>query len=115
MVSRLKTWAEIVKMPIGQLPRVPIEPIIGTTAAVTTPFVQLYGSYAVDLLISNLDLANVLTYRLNSLTRGANKTLGIGGEIAFNNVLLESVVITPDAVTGSFELLPFLLPRELLG
>ena len=101
-------------MPIGQLPRVPVEPIIGTTAAVTTPFIQIYGTYCIDLLISNLDAAAVLTYRLNSLTRGANKTLAVGAEIALNNVLLESVVITPNAVSGSFELLPFLLPRELL-
>ncbi len=115
MVGNLATWHEIIKMPVGQLPRVPVDPIIGTTAAVATSFTQIYGSYCVDLLISNLDLVNPLTFRLNSLTGQVNKTLGAGGEVVLNNVLLESVVITPDAATGSFELLPFLLPRELLG
>ena len=101
-------------MPVGLLPRVPIEPINGTVAATTIPFMQQYGSYAIDVMISNLDVVNVLTYRLNSLTRGANKTLDAGADVAFSNVLLESLVITPNAVTGTFEVLPFLLPRELL-
>lgn len=110
----LKPWSEVIRMHIGELPRVPITPIVGTTAAVTTPFIQLFGSYCIDLLISNLDVINPLTYRLNSLTGQVNKTLQAGAEIALNNVILESVVITPDAITGSFELLPFLLPRELI-
>jgi hypothetical protein len=100
-------------MPLGELPRVPIDPIIGTTAALTTSFTQEYGTYCVDLLISNLDIANVLNYRLNT-TRGPGKTLGLGADIAFNNVLIESLTITPNAGTGTFELLPFVLPRELL-
>lgn len=110
----LKPWRDVIRMHIGELPRIPITPIVGTVAEVITPFIQLYGTYCVDLLISNLDLVNPLTYRLNSLTGQVNKTLWAGGEIALNNVLLESVVITPNAGTGTFELLPFLLPRELL-
>lgn len=101
-------------MPLGQLPRIPIDPIVGTIAAAVIPFVQQYGTYAIDVMISNLDVANPLTYRLNSLTRGNNKTLDAGADVAFSNVLLESLVITPDAATGSYEVLPFVLPRELL-
>lgn len=110
----LKPWGQIIRLQVGLLPRVPIETIVGTVAVVSTPFIQIYGTYCVDLLISNLDVVNPLEFRLNSLTGQVNKTLAAGADIALNNVLLESVVIVPDVATGNFELLPFLLPRELI-
>jgi hypothetical protein len=109
----VKRWQEIITMPIGNMPRVPIETIAGLLAPVLTDFKQSFGTYAIDLLITNLDLVNPLTYSLNSIT-GAQKTLAAGGEIAFNNVIIERLLVTPDAGTGTFEILPFLLPRELV-
>lgn len=99
-------------MPLGQLPRIPLDPIVGTVAPTVINFKAAFGTYAVDLLITNLDLAAALTYQL-SIT-GTPKTLAAGGEIAFSNVLLDSIRIVGNAASGSWEILAFSLPRELL-
>lgn len=108
-----KSWAEIINMPIGQLPRVPVDVLTGTTAAVVTNFMQLYGAYAIDFMLTNLDGAAALTYQLNS-PQATPVTLAAGAQIAFSNVLLESIRIVGNGATGNWELLAFVLPRELL-
>lgn len=100
------------KMPLGQLPRIPLDPIAGTVAPTVINFKSTFGTYAVDLLITNLDLANALTYQFTPT--GTAKTLNAGGEIVFSNVLLDSIRIVGDAATGNWEILAFALPRELL-
>jgi hypothetical protein len=108
----LRPWNEIIKMPLGQLPRVPLDPIVGTVAPTVINFKAAFGTYVADLLITNLDLVAALTYQF--VPTGTPKTLAAGGEIAFTNLLLESVRIVGNAATGNWELLPLALPRELL-
>jgi len=107
-----KTWQEIIQMPIGQLPRVPVDPVPFTTSPILYHFPSIYGTYAVDLLISNNDLTNSLTFRINR--SATEKTLNPGAEIALENVIIEYLEITPHDTTGSGEFLAFVLPRELL-
>jgi len=99
-------------MPLGQLPRVPVEPIVGTVADTLIHFPSLYGTYGIDVLISNLDITNPLYVRVNKAINP--KTIGASGEVALSNVIVEYLQITPNASTGSFEVLPFVIPRELL-
>ena len=104
-------------MPLGQMARVPLEPIAGLLVPVNVNFKATFGTYAIDLLLTNLDAGAVLTYQLNTgaiAGAGAIKTLAAGGEIAFNNVLIESIRVVGNAATGTWEILAFALPRELL-
>ena len=112
-MATMKTWSEIITMPLGQMARVPLEPIAGLLVPVTTNFKALFGTYAVDLLLTNLDAVAALTYQLNA-PGGAIKTLAAGGEVALNNVLIESIRVVGNAATGTWEILAFALPRELL-
>ena len=108
----MRPWKDILKIPLGQLPRVPLDPIAGTVAPTVINFKSTFGTYAVDLLLTNLDLVAALTYQF--APTGTIKTLAAGGEIAFSNVLLDSVRIVGNAATGNWEVLAFALPREIL-
>ena len=114
-MATMKTWSEIITMPLGLMARVPLEPIAGLLVPVVTNFKAQFGTYSVDLLIRNLDLVNPLTYQLNT-PAGAGAAMGLaaGGEIGLNNVLTESVIIVGNVATGTWQMLPFALPRELL-
>jgi len=99
-------------MPLGQLPRIPLDPIAGTIAPTVINFKAAFGTYAVDLLLTNLDGAAALTYQFGPIA--TPKTLNAGGEVAFNNVLLDFIRIVGNAATGNWEILAFALPREIL-
>jgi len=100
-------------MPLGTMARVPLEPIAGLLLPINTNFKQQFGTYAIDLLLTNLDVANTLTYQINNVS-GVAKTLAAGGEIAFNSVIIENIRVVGNAGTGTWEILAFALPREIL-
>lgn len=112
-----KSWGEILKMPLGSVARVPLDAIAGTVAGGNVDqiinFKASSGTYAVDILIRNLDAVAALNYRLNNVD-GQVMVLDAGAEIGYSSTLFDKIRVTGNAATGTWQVQALALPRELL-
>jgi len=98
--------------PLADYPRVPLDPILRATVDDTINFLELYRNYAVDVLITNLDVANPLVYFMNGSQVGS--TVPAGGAVFLSNVILYRLRITSNAVTGAWDVTPLGVSYDLL-
>jgi hypothetical protein len=101
-----------IRKPTEDYPRMPLDPELWTTSAITVPFFQKYPDYLIlDTIIVNLDTTNSLSIKINN---GQSFTLGAGATIVLSNVIIWKIEITPNNTTGNGFIAPFGILKSLV-